>query len=208
MKKFFYILIATILTACGGSSIPEDVTYELISEYPNEKLSKSNIEVRLNKKVDESILKEIAFEIRESRTQYEKLWIFYLLPDMNSGSSAWATTHFTPDLKIDILGSTEAQEKVTAQTTDIDGEIIGKWRSEKSLMGGSLILYKDTVGQLMMRLAFKDGTFMTSEIKEEKENNKVSYQDDNSHGEFYVLESNGNLGMYGKEGKFDEAIKF
>jgi hypothetical protein len=38
-------------------------------------------------------------------------------------------------------------------------------------------------------------------------NGKKRYKDQNSHGEYYVLESNGNLGLYGRNGKFDEAIK-
>jgi len=205
MKKLFYFLTLLILTACGGSNIPEDVKYEITKEEPNNALGKDNIEIQLNKKVDEKVLKEIALELRKDRTQYDKLWIFYHIPDMTP-SMAWATTHFTPELKVEIIGSTESQDIETSNTEDIKGEIVGKWRSEKSLMGASLFLYKNSENKLIMRITFKDGGKTESEIKESVKNGKTCYDDDNEHGEYYILEANGNLGMYGPDGKFDEAV--
>ena len=208
MKSIIYILAVLFLTACvGGSKIPEDVKWEISKEEPNEALSKDNIEIKLNKKVDETILKEIALELRKDRKQYDGLWIFYQIPENTSGM-AWATTHFTPELEVKIIGSTEKQDQESAKPDDIDGEILGKWRSETSLMGAALILFKDTAGKMKMRIVFKDGEKMDSEIIESYVDGKTKYKDDNEHGEYYILESNGNLGMYGNDGKFDEAIKF
>lgn len=205
MKNFFYILTVLFFIACGGTNIPADVKFHIVKEEPNISLSKDNIEIQLNRKVDEKILKEIALELRKDRKQYEKLWIFYHLPDLTPGI-AWATTHFTPDLKIEIIGSTESQDLKTSNAVDINGEIIGKWRSEKSLMGATLFLYKNTEKKLIMRMTFKDGTKIESEIKESIKNKKTRYDDDNEHGEYYILEVTGNLGMYGANGKFDEAV--
>jgi hypothetical protein len=207
MKRIIYILTVIFLTACsGGPNIPDDVKWKITKEEPHKSFSKNNIEVKLNKKVDERILNEIALEIRKDREQYDKLWIFYHIPNMTRGM-AWATTHFTPDLEIEIIGSTETEDKETSKTTDIEGDILGKWRSEKSLMGAALILFKNPKGKLMMRIAFKEGSKMDSEIVKSIQGNKIKYQDDNEHGEYYILESNGNLGMYGNNGKFDEAVK-
>lgn len=206
MKRLIYILIVIFLTACGVSNIPDDVKWKITKEEPNKAYSKDNIEIELNKKVDEKILKEIALEIRKDRQQYNKLWIFYHITDMTEGL-AWATTHFTPDLKVEIIGSTETQDHETSKTTDIKGEILGKWRSEKSLMGATLILYKNVESKLKMRITFKDGGKMESEIKQLIKDGKTRYNDDNKHGEYYILETNGNLGLYDNEGKFDEAIK-
>jgi hypothetical protein len=212
MKKIIYILAVIFLTACGNSKssddvkIPDDVKWEIAKEEPNEALSKNNVEIQLNKKVDETILKKIALKIRKDRNQYDKLWIFYRISKMTSGR-AWATTHFTPDLEVKIIGSTEKQDQKTARTDDINGEILGKWRSEKSLMGAVLILFKDTEEKLKMRIVFKEGGNMDSELKESTVKGKTKYEDDKTHGEYYILESNGNLGMYGNDGKFDEAIK-
>jgi hypothetical protein len=206
MKKFIYIFTVLFLTACGGSNITDDVKWKITKEEPNKAFSKDNIQIELNKKVSKEILKEIALEIRKNRKEYNKLWIFYHIPDMTDGM-AWATTHFTPDLTIEIIGSTEEQDKATSQTTDIPGEILGKWRSEKSLMGGTLILYKNSDNKIKMRIIFKDGSSMESEVRTSTIDGKTRYDDDNEHGEYYILETNGNLGMYGNDGKFDEAIK-
>lgn len=206
MKKLIYFLTLLILISCGSSNIPDDVKYEITKEEPYDGLKKDNIEVQLNKKVDEKVLKEIAFEIQKSRKQYDNLWIFYYIPDMTPGM-AWATTHFTPELKVEIIGSTESQDVKTSNTDNIKGEIIGKWRSEKSLMGATLILYKNPENKLTIRITFKDGTNTESEIKKSQKNGKTRYDDNNEHGEYYILESNGNLGMYGTNGKFDEAVK-
>ena len=185
MKSFFYILTVLLLTSCGGgSNIPDDIKWEIIKEEPNESLSKNNVEVKLNKKIDEKILKEIALTIREDRKKYDKLWIFYHIPGMTSGM-AWATTHFTPNLKVEIIGSTAIEDHETSKTTNIDSEVLGKWRSEKSLMGAALILYKNTDGKQMMRITFKDGSTMESEMVESTQKGKTKYQDDNENGEYY-----------------------
>lgn len=206
MKKIIYLLIIPILTACGDSNIPYDVTWEIVKEESNAALNKSNIEIKLNKKIDEQILKEIAQEIRSSRTRYDNLWIAYYIPGMTKGM-AWATTHYTPELEIGIMGSTELEDEETAKTNDINGEVLNKWRSEKSLMGGTLVLYRTQNAKLIMRTSFKDGSSAHNEITETTENGQIKYDDENGHGEYYLVESNGHLGLYGANGKFDEAIK-
>ncbi|WP_337964776.1 hypothetical protein [uncultured Flavobacterium sp.] len=207
MKKISFIFLILIFVACKkNSNIPEDVKWEITKEEPNPSLSKNNIEVSLNKKVGKEVLQEIAMKIREDRGEYNKLWIFYHIPNMTEGM-AWATTHFTPTLEINIIGSTESQDVITSKTKDIDGEVLNKWRSEKSLMGGTLVLFKNSSQKKIMRITFKDGSKMDSEIVESNIKGKIKYQDDNENGEYYILESNGNLGLYGKNGKFDEAIK-
>jgi len=60
-------------------------------------------------------------------------------------------------------------------------------------MGATLILFKDSENKLQMRIAFKDGGSMDSEIKESKSGTDLRYVDDNGHGEYYILEANGNL---------------
>lgn len=207
MKKLIYLFALSILTACGGSNLPEGVEYYIIKEDRNDNLSKTNIEIRLNKKVDEATLKIIAEELKGERSELQNLWIFYYLSDMTVGSGAWATSHYSPDLKVEILGSTETEDQQTSKTDDLKGDVIGKWHSKKSLMGATLILYKNEKDKLMMRINWKTGNPSEEEISESTSNGLVRYNDGNENGEYYLLEKNGNLGMYGKDGKFDEAVK-
>lgn len=207
MRKLIYLFALSLLTACGGSNLPEGVEYSIIKEDRNDNLSKTNIDIRLNKKVDEVTLKIIAEELKGERSEIQNLWIFYYLPDMTVGSGAWATSHYSPELKIQILGSTESEDEQTSKTDNINGEVLGKWRSEKSLMGATLILYKNESGKLVMRVNWKTGNPSEEKIAKSTSNGLVRYDDGNEHGEYYIIESNGNLGMYGKDGKFDEAVK-
>jgi len=227
MKNIVYIIIAIlVLSSCGQSHKIEDNTdakqiedtalvpdslYRIVSEQEtvNKKfnINKCNIEIELKKKLTEDELKEIALKLRSTRQSYDYLWIFYLMPGMQSGAGAWATTHFTPGLEVEIMGSTDIQDKETSKTSDIKGKILGKWRCDKSLSGATLILYKSTDDKIIMRLNLTTGSKIDEEVTQSKTHGKTSYMTGNKHGEFYVLESNGNLGMYDGDGKYDEAKK-
>ena len=207
MKGLIYILTFLFISSCGTKAqIPADVVWEITKENPNEEANTNNININLNKKVAESTLKIIAEELRETRKQYDKLWIFYYLPNI-SDDKVWATTYFNPDLSVDILGSpTPPAEGDSPKLVDLEGSIKGKWRSEKSLPGAILVLNEDAEGQMHVLISVLGEIKMDSKVQETSMDGNPKYIDPNSHGEFYVLEANGNLGMYNNMGKFDEAV--
>lgn len=167
MRYLILILLSfPIHTSCSRTTnIPDGVHWEITKEEPNPAIRKNNIEVMLNKKIDREALRQIALEIRKDRTSYEKLWISYRIPNMTEGM-AWATTHFIPDLEIEIIGSTESEDQLTSDTSKIPGKVIGKWRCEKSLMGATLIMFNDSLGKTYIRITFKDGSSSDSEVVE------------------------------------------
>ena len=79
--------------------------YTIINEVQNKTIKKTTIEIRLKKEVNEAELKEIALNIKEKRTGFKMLWMFYYLQGHKVESGAWATTHFKPELNVKILGS-------------------------------------------------------------------------------------------------------
>lgn len=103
-------------------------------------------------------------------------------------------------------GMTEVQALEKAKSENIPGTIVAIWHAEEGL-GATLYLYEDSTKQLRMRTAFNDGNSMDNPIKTSAQDGKTRYDDDLGMGEYYLVESNGNLGLYGDEGKFDEAIK-
>lgn len=216
MKKLIYILTTILLFSCGESStigkykkqpLPKDFTFKIIQDKSNDALEKNQLVIEISEKITIEQIATLADKFYSSRPKQRRFYIAYLLPSMkNDGSGCWATSHFDPELEIDIIGSTENQDVKTSETSDISGTIIYKWRNEKSLSGAVLVLYKNSENKLIMRIIFKDGAKLESEIKESTQNGKSRYSDDNKHGEYYILESNGNLGLYGNDGKFDEAI--
>lgn len=108
MKKIVFVFLLLLGISCK-SNMPEDIKWEVTKETPNPNLSINNIEVSLNKKIDIAALQEIARNIKDDNCQYNKIWIFYRITDTNE-KIVWATTHFTPNLEINIVKPTVKQD--------------------------------------------------------------------------------------------------
>lgn len=199
------LMLLGILSENSSENPPpaESLAYTITSD-KTDTWGKGKISVQLPGKTTSDVLRKIALRLKEDRPQKDILYIYYSLP--NQTKDCWAISHFTPELEVEILGSTEKEDKQTSQTSDIDGEVIGKWRCEISLSGASLVLFLDPNKKLMMKMTFKDGSSSTREITKSEDSGKTRYDDGSPHGEYYILESNGHLGLYGASGKFDEAV--
>jgi hypothetical protein len=223
MKKLLlisYVLSVILLFSCGQTKAPEkqnqittaltDSHYKIISEkdHVDSKfgINKCNIEIEIKSKITIDELKSIANKLRETRKSYDKLWIAYFLPDMKDGSGAWAITNFTPNLEAEIIGTTNIEEKKMNDVI-VDGNVIGKWQDVRLMAECGLILFEKNK-KIYMKRSFGDGSSVDDEFIKKNYNGKIRYElKQNIHKEFYLIEDNGNLGMYGKDGKFGEAIK-
>lgn len=196
------ILIVTFFVGCSekkkDSGIPADVTFTVTEEVPNQALKKCNLKVTLNKRISEDVLRKIAQKIRDERTQYDKLWVFYYLQDASSTSMPWATTHFTPTLEVAIIGSSSEQSEKQKSVVAEDGEQIGKWIDDTALPGSNLIILKKD-GKYILRTVIKEGGHFDEDVVKK---GKARYDDVvGEKGEYFIIEPSGDLGMYNKEGK-------
>ena len=84
-------------------------------------------------------------------------------------------------------------------------EISKVYGGEKSLLGATMIHYLNMNQEHIMKIQFSDGSNSEDilSLRETTEGLRLDY--DNSHGEYYLLLENGDLGLYDEEGKFDEA---
>jgi hypothetical protein len=227
MKNLSIILIVCLLlTSCGQNKISEiaqnivdstkntnivaDSLFKIISEKENVNpkfgFNKCNIEIELKSKLSIEELTYIANKIRETRKSYDKLWIFYNLKGKKSETGAWATSHFTPDLKVEIAGTNEAEDK-KLEATNVNGTIIGKWQDTRPYSGCLMTLYEKN-NKIHMNQTFTDGSSSDDEFIKKSVKGKIRYElKQNKHNEYYIIETNGNLGMYGPVGKFGEAVK-
>ncbi len=208
MKNLITILFVSILFSCGSeeSKIPTDVSYEIIDEETNESIGKSNIDIRLNKRVNEEILTEIAKELKKTRNEYSKIWIMYVLPNMEVGKGAWATTNFTPELEVEILGGTTEEINIMESKT-VKGEILGKWRDYNPLSESNHFLVREEGSLKMKTISHKDGWDDVKDLKESNQEGKIKYEYENDFGEYYLLEDNGNMSIFDENGKIKELIK-
>jgi len=182
--------------------ISNNLSYKIIKEVPNDTLGKDNIDIELSRKATKEELTDIANNLHSSRTKYIKVWIFYYLTGMTPGSGAWATTHFTPNLDIQILGSTSEQENISnLEANNVEGNIIGKWHEEQATSSSYVIYQKGK--KYFLKTIFKNGQTMTEELKERKLNQYSVRYDyvENLHGEYLEVNQNDELEFYNKENK-------
>lgn len=178
-------------------SVKEDIKWEILKDENN------RIEVELEKRINKSELENVSKKVREYKLYPKKLFITYFLANIE-GKNAWATAFFNPNLEINIIGSTVSQEKDFDKIVknNIKGEIIGEWKDVYC----RIVLLKNENKKLVLKLIYDDSSSDNFVTKTEK-NGVTILKYNNAHGEYYVIESNGNLGMYGKNGKFAEATK-
>lgn len=205
MKYLYAVIILAIFFSCSieEPNIPNDVNYSVIDEDENGNLSKTNLNVRLNKRVSKDVLEHIGNELKSDRKEFSKVWIFYLLPNMKVGKGAWATTHFTPNLEINILGGT-IEDELKFKEKRVSGNILAKWIDNEPASEGVKYLVEENGKLFMKKLAYKDGWDLVEELGKSKSNGKTKYTYKNIHGEYYLIEDNGNLGIYSDEGRFKE----
>jgi hypothetical protein len=209
-------LTLSLIVSCSSpnsekkSELPADVSYTIISKNPNNALSKTTINVRLNKEVSKDILKKIAYEIKEDNSKHSKLWIFYFLPEMSTGSGAWAISHFKPTLELEIIGASKAATE-EMKNKKVTSEILATWIDNDPITPNTVYLVKENEKLLMKSVYAKtnyaNATELIDELTKTTQGGLTRYNYQNNHGEFYIIEQNGNLSLYNSDGKFKELKK-
>ena len=74
-------------------------------------------------------------------------------------------------------------------------EIIGKWYDASPQIESSITIYKENA-QLKVRLVYADGSSSIKQLTQ----NRQKYIYPNKFGEFFKIESDGNLGWYSPDG--------
>ena len=200
-----------MLVSCGEKekepALPSDLKYTILSEKVNNKLNKDNVDVELTRNITKEELTVIANELRETRKQYDKLWIAYFLKGTDTRNLAYAVSNFTPELSVSISGATRDQKDRFAWAADsVDGKIIGKWREEA--FTASTFVFFEKNGKFFSRQIIKEGVMPNRELKKSMMGKQTKYQEKgNAHGEYFVIGEQGELQFYDKNGKFAVGIK-
>lgn len=175
----------------------------VLEETRNDSMRKVVVNLELSEKISEKELKKIAKKIRkfEDADKYDNVWIFYFLKGTKENSGAWATTHYSPELEVKILGATEKEERnLKSKVQNIDGDIVGKWYEEQ-YTSSSIVIYKKN-GKFYAKTIFKNGQEMIENLQEENVKLGTKYYDkENGVGEYYIVLKNGELGFFNKENK-------
>jgi hypothetical protein len=190
------------------ATIPSDVSFSIIDSRTLPSVMRS-LDVRLNRKVSEQTLRAIALKLKAQPPAYDRTMIFYYLPGMTVGAGAWATTHFTPELEMRIVGLTlEEENKLVAQPEQASREIIGRWLDERPFMGMRITIFREK-GKLFYEQMYKDGSSHKRELVERKSSlgRRFDEVEGSRAGDHWLLDSNGNLQVRDNDGLIATAPK-
>jgi len=193
----------------AAKAIPDDVTYTIIDKNIVPGIKRS-LDIRLNRKVSEDVLKAIGMKLKNSDPKtYDRTLIGYYLPDMKINAGYWATTHFNPNLEVRILGLTAEQEKaLKQQPADPSRQIIGSWLDQRPFGGSRITIFRKD-DKLFMENKYKDGSAGTAKLVETRSQNgrRFDYKPDRGNGEYYLINSKGELQQLDQDGPFMTAKK-
>lgn len=205
------LIAAFAILACGESSsqdasalekssVPPDLDYEIISEdaYQNERRS---LDVRLSQKVDEDALEALAYRLKEQASgAFERTFIVYYLSGMEVGAGGWATSHFDPELDVQILGvSEEASSQIENIRDQYGQDLIGIWENNQPGSAATFALFRTESGFGLEEI-FADGSSRTLTVQEQPSEIGRRFEDpENTFGEYWLLRG-GRLELRDSEG--------
>ena len=109
------------------------------------------IDVRLNMRVSDDVLREIALELKSKETQqFEYTRITFFLPGKGPGkgpgnTGGWALADFDSGLRVTIMGFTIEEER-TYRTAPLElptgGEPLGTWMIEDGFLKSRITIYR------------------------------------------------------------------
>lgn len=214
-RSVFIFLLFSLLFGCSRESstektIPDDLGYKIIKDEKKRDIKRS-IEVSLDKKVSEEILKEIALKLKQGDSRsYQRTFIGYFLAGQEKNNGYWATTHFNPDLEVRIIGLSIEDEKTLTKKAEPKSErkIIGSWLDDRPGAGAKMTLFY-TNEKLFLENTYSDGSSGAKEMTERNENGgrRIDDKGGNDFGEYFLINTSNELEFWDKDGKYYTASR-
>ena len=128
-------------------------------------------------------------------------FIGYYLPDDDTSGAYWATTHFTPDLQVEILNLTRIADPGPPQQVGDDSlrEVIGSWL-ETGGFRTTLVIFT-TDARYFIETLYNDGSSSLAEVKESKTplGQRFEKIPGNDSGDHWLLRPSGELELRNAE---------
>ncbi|MEN2751967.1 hypothetical protein AAIR29_10020 [Psychrobacter sp. FBL11] len=207
------------ITACNDSDIEQgsipvkgNVTQVKAREYNIlEDTVKSNIkrtvEVELPERLDEVELKRLAEHIKGlSNKDLERTFIGYRIAGNDPKQAYWATTHYNPNLEVNIMGESATSYESMKGKDLPEGDVIGSWMVEHDLEYRVTAYNKDE--QTYLQNAYGDGTSSDDlYVLSETDRGTKLEEEDSGFGEYFIINSEGELEFWSDNGNYYTAKK-
>lgn len=182
---------------------------------------KASIDVRLNKEFNKSSIEKLAIKLKNDlKSNYERVFICYYLPEMEVGSGAWATSHFDPNLEIIMtapyyddsrkISKTDNSKtdvlinKLLAENGSVD--ILGKWSQGNGVL---VVIFKKNGSYYLNEMGIdKLKIGRNWELYSKNQNGKqifiVKALMGDGYYDYYLIEKNGKLSLYDNVGLYEQ----
>ncbi|WDP87536.1 MAG: DUF2971 domain-containing protein [Desulfobacter sp.] len=182
------------------------INYSILHKSYNQYTKKGTIEIQLQEKITEKQLQKIGSDLKKKLfRRADKVFMSYFLPEDMNGAETWATTHCElGDFKIQILGFSLEQEIELIKSFKADTRnIVGRWLDPSPFSNHGLILFKEN-GSFLLERKFSDGSNSIKVLKPSETNGGIRYDEieDNTHGEYFIVDDDGYLHYFSKEEEF------
>jgi hypothetical protein len=163
-----------------------------------------NVSVRLNEKCSESHLITLALQVKNRiNAVSDKGVVFFFLPDMKLNNGAWAAVDFEPNINVRIIGQSLEVEKEVTKGVETIKDYYGLWVDDNSKEDLIIRIRKDrTLGYVFEYITVDDQSpsELPIELSKVKFNGKVAFKDKDHPGQYFIVESNGDLSVYDNAG--------
>ncbi len=182
----------------------DGVEYRIIKDTHKRDI-KRVVDVELNKKVSDDVLKKIALNIKKKDSKfYQRTFISYFIEGSDRNAGSWAWTNFNPNLKVKILGLSieEEQDLRKRVNSKNDRNIVGLWLDDSPSDGHIVTLFYNN-GKLFLERAYPFGNLGISEMTMRSINRgrRIDYKiPDESGNSYYIITSSNALELWDKDG--------
>ena len=170
---------------------------------------KRSVNVILPGEVSEGELRLIGTSIQAAAPKLARTFIVYHVDGMDQNGAAWATTHFDPDLELEILGLTQGDMgRLSSPSHEVATSVIEAWLDKTPFSGGRIELHLEEEGYLFVQ-QFADGSSLQKAVTGSQTSSGVRYDlvEENSFGEYFVVNRKGDLEAWDREGLISTAAK-
>ncbi|WP_445768807.1 hypothetical protein [Rheinheimera sp.] len=197
--------LLAVVAACSDNTT--ELPHYKITEDTVKGSIKRTVEVELSARTDEATLQALAKEIHGlSDANVERTFIGYRLAnDKNQGY--WATTHYNPNLEVQILGESASDYEKIKNTASPSGEVIGSWMANWGYEYKMTAYNKD--GKTYIQSVYSDGTSSDKVYEQSQSDKGIKLQDEGGkeRAEYYIINQKGELEFWSENGNYYTAPK-
>ncbi|GAB5403960.1 MAG: hypothetical protein Aurels2KO_21910 [Aureliella sp.] len=198
-----------VVEAPAPKSVPEKFSFRIIDEVKMAPYKRA-VDIRLDGRVSEATLESLAKSIKAADgASYDRTFIGYYLPGMKVDSGYWATTHYNPHLKVEVLGLTKERfEEFMATPPSSERDEIGRWIDESLYVGRRIVIFRDG-DKLFLESTYGDGSMGVEEVTKVDGADGPSFYKlgEAQGGDYWRIDSEGRLLLLDDEGVVSLARK-